>query len=59
MVGGKTLADHYRIIFALAQHHKWSVSDMEEMLPYELEIYTLMLQDHIREMEEQQRQNKF
>jgi len=48
--------DHYRIVFALAQHHKWSVSEIEGMLPYELEIYTLMLQEHIRELEEQQRQ---
>jgi hypothetical protein len=31
------------------------VSEIEAMLPFELEIMVLMLQEHIRELEEQHR----
>ena len=57
MVGQKSLVDHYRLAFSMMQHHKWSIADIEELLPYEMEIYVIMLRDHIQEIEEQQRKN--
>ena len=43
------------------QHHKYSLSDLENMIPWEREIYVDMLIEHIREenkrqQEQQQRQ---
>ena len=42
------------------QHHKYSLSDLENMIPWEREIYINMLVEHIKEenkrQEEQQRQ---
>ena len=43
------------------QHHNYSLSDLENMLPWEREIYVDMLIEHIKEenkrqKEEQQRQ---
>jgi hypothetical protein len=40
--------------FALLQFHKYSLSDIENMLPFEREIYIAML---IESEEERQRQN--
>jgi hypothetical protein len=40
------------MIFALAQHHKYSISDLENMLPYERDLYFAMLIDHIEKQKE-------
>ena len=44
------------------QHHNYSLSDLDNMMPWEREIYVQMLIDHIKEenrkWEEQQRQQK-
>jgi len=41
------------------QHHNYSLSDLENMIPWEREIYVDMLMEHIEEqnkkMEEQNR----
>ena len=37
------------------QHHNWSLSEIDEMIPWEKEIYINMLIDWIKE-EEQRRQ---
>lgn len=29
--------------FALMQHHKYSLTDLEQMIPYEREVYVAML----------------
>ena len=31
----------------MAQHHKYSISDMEEMIPFELDVYSSMLIDYL------------
>ena len=50
---------HYVIIFQLAQHHGWSITELEEMLPWEREIYMTQVQKHIQDenkrIQEQQR----
>jgi hypothetical protein len=40
------------MIFALAQHHKYSISDLENMLPYERDLYFAMLIDYIEKQKE-------
>lgn len=35
--------------FALLQYHKYSLSDIEEMIPFEREIYVAMLQAFLEE----------
>jgi hypothetical protein len=37
------LNEYYHLIFSLAQHHKYSISDMENLIPYERDIYIDML----------------
>jgi len=36
----------------MAQHHKWSVSEIEAMMPYERDLYFTMLLEHIEEQKE-------
>lgn len=49
--------------FALMQHHKYSLTELENMLPWEREIYTSLLINYIKDeneklkMKQQQRKN--
>ena len=43
------LASYYRTNFALVQHHKWSLTEIEEMIPWEREIYVTLLHNFIEE----------
>jgi hypothetical protein len=45
------------MVFALAQHHKYSIADIEDMIPFERDIYFGMLINFIREQEEKRKQN--
>jgi len=39
----------------LVQHHKYSISDIENLIPFERDIYVQMLIGYLRELEEQKR----
>ena len=40
----------------MIQHHKWSLTELEDMLPYERDIYVTMLTNWIREENERIKQ---
>jgi hypothetical protein len=53
-----TLESYYKINFALIQHHKYSLTELENMLPWERDIYVGLLQQYIEEENlKQQQQN--
>jgi hypothetical protein len=39
-------------MFAMIQHHKWSLTELEDMMPYERDIYVTMLTNWIKEENE-------
>jgi hypothetical protein len=43
------LASYYKTNFAMMQHHKYSLTELEGMLPWEREIYVTLLQNYIEE----------
>ena len=43
------LESYFKINFALIQHHKYSLTDIENMIPWEKDIYLTLLQQHIEE----------
>ena len=45
--------------FSLLQHHNWSLSDLENMIPWEKQTYVKMLQNYIekRNLEYEQAKN--
>ena len=45
----ETLANHYKTNFALIQHHKYSLTELENMMPWEREIYLGLLEEFIKE----------
>lgn len=55
MFGYDNLKNFYSANFALVQHHKYSLSDIENMMPWERHVYLDMLAEHIRQQEEQRR----
>jgi hypothetical protein len=42
-------------MFALAQHHKYSMTEIENMIPFERDIYLDMLKQYLEELEQQQK----
>ena len=43
------LASYYKINFALMQHHKYSLTELENMILWERDIYLSLLQNYIEE----------
>ena len=53
------LASYFKLNFALMQHHKYSLTELENMMPWEREIYVSLLQHYVEEenLKAQQQQN--
>ena len=43
------LESYFKTNFALMQHHKYSLTDLENMIPWEREVYLTLLQQFIEE----------
>ena len=51
-----TLGNYFQTNFALMQHHKYSLSDLEKMVPWEKTMYVTMLLRFIEEENEKTKQ---
>ena len=51
------LENYFRLNFSLVQYHKYSLTEIENMMPWERDIYVGLLQSHLEEerLKEQQR----
>ena len=45
----ESLESYYKVNFALMQHHKYSLTQLENMIPWEREVYLTLLQQYIEE----------
>ena len=43
------LESYYKLNFSLMQHHKYSLSEIENMMPWEREVYLGLLNQYIEE----------
>ena len=43
------LDSYYKLNFALMQHHKYSLTEIENMMPWERDIYLALLNQYIEE----------
>jgi hypothetical protein len=50
------LENYFKLNFALIQYHKWSLTEIENMIPWERDIYTILLKQHLEEEEQKARQ---
>ena len=51
------LVSYYKLNFALMQHHNYSLTELENMIPWEREIYVSLLQQYIEEENIKAQQN--
>lgn len=51
-----SLINHYQTNFNMMQHHNYSLSELDTMLPWERMIYVSLLTDWIKEENERVRQ---
>jgi len=62
MLSHDSVENYYKQNFAMIQHHKWSLTELEDMMPWEKEIYTGLLIQHLADEKEkydrEQRKNK-
>lgn len=52
MLGYDSLMNYFKTNFSLMQHHKYSLSDIENMMPWEKFIYVDMLNQYIKHQED-------
>jgi hypothetical protein len=52
-----SLQNYYAIIFAMVQHHKYSITEIENMIPFERDIYVEMLTNYLQEVEKSKQKN--
>jgi len=52
-----TLENYYSTIFSLVQHHKYSISDLENLMPFERDLYLEMLINYLKTLEEKRSNN--
>lgn len=48
-MGNDSLANYYKTNFALMQHHKYDIDSLENMIPFERDLYIMLLAQHIEE----------
>ena len=55
------LESYFKLNFALMQHHKYSLTEIENMMPWERDIYLGLLNQYIEEenLKAQQRQANY
>ena len=44
-----TLESYFKLNFALMQHHKYSLTEIENMMPWERDIYVGLLNQYVEE----------
>jgi hypothetical protein len=55
MLGHDKLENFYKTNFSLIQHHKYSINDLENMIPWERHVYIDLLKAFLKDQEERQR----
>lgn len=48
----QTLMNYYQVAFVLRQHHNYALTEMDELYPFEKEIYENLLLNHLEKEKE-------
>jgi len=43
------LENYYKLNFSLIQYHKYSLTEIENLIPWERDIYVELLREHLEE----------
>ena len=52
------LYNYYKTNFGMMQHHNYSLTELENMMPWEKEIYIGLLMEYIKEEKERNEKEK-
>ena len=52
------LEAYFKLNFALIQYHKYSLTEIENMMPWERDVYVELLKQHLEEEKQKQEQRK-
>ena len=55
MTGYSNIAVYYNTLFSLVQHHKYTMTELNEMYPYERDLFIELLVKHLKDLEEEGR----
>ena len=63
MLGGdESLSDYYKVTFRLITDNNWTLTELEDMIPWELEVYMQLQINHNQErqaeIEKSQQENQ-
>tara|TARA_R100000742_G_C4276292_1_gene97254 strand:+ start:278 stop:436 length:159 start_codon:yes stop_codon:yes gene_type:complete len=50
------LEEYYQTNFALMQHHKYSLTELDNMMPWERIVYLALLTQYLEELKQKQQQ---
>ena len=53
-----SLESYFKINFALIQYHKYSLTEIENLIPWERDVYVGLLQQHLEDERLKQQQAK-
>tara|TARA_B100000519_G_C14059363_1_gene351320 strand:+ start:399 stop:560 length:162 start_codon:yes stop_codon:yes gene_type:complete len=52
------LEGYYKTNFALMQHHKYSLSELENMMPFERQVYVSLLMQYLEQVKNEQEKQR-
>jgi hypothetical protein len=58
MLSHTNLTIYYNKVFGMAQHHKYSIFDIETLMPFERDLYYDLLVSYIKEEQEKNKKRK-
>ena len=58
MLSHDSVENYYKTNFGVMQHHKYSLTELENMIPFEREIYVGLLVNYIKEEKEKEQARK-
>lgn len=58
MLSHTNLLIYYQKHFGLIQHHKYSISDLDNLIPYERDLYHDMLLEFLKKLEEKNKNKR-
>jgi|TARA_R110001592_G_scaffold55730_1_gene170335 hypothetical protein len=51
-----SLITYYERIFAFKQYHQWSISEVDDLLPWELDVMTSLLSNYLESQDMRRKQ---
>jgi len=55
MTGYSNIAVYYNTLFSMVQHHKYSLTEINNLYPYERDLFLELLRQHLKDLEEERR----